>query len=774
MMKFSDAAYGISPEQFLNPHFIDTPEAYKRMMKDLWTHKMLIVDSETVGDEAYPLFLQQVELETQMYNLYVSDPDQIKVGAGVLSEAKRLLKEYEAFIKETYQVKSVTLGILDPAHRTIITDRRKAVKTAEKEYPNLLAYNKMQDQWEKLQKKIDADESGLMFHRNRLGLVQVGTFDACQYLIDPEVLQDDFKELLRSRVAVIGMNLKFDMIQFAHHLGIFFDDVPVICYDIMLGAKMVKSGLIRRFNLKELSLEFLGYEQSKEEQLSFWLRRPLLPEQVKYSALDVITPGLIFNILKKEIREKGLTEVTELQMSFLKVLTETELTGLYVDLNKTELLKQEIEEKVNDRRAALAEALGDEVWYNPEKEKMEMKANCDFNSPKQTLAQLKLYGRKHGIPELTTLESTSVDAFEEIETHIQILEDISEFRSLLHTRANYCEAITNFHVDSRIHSNFTQLQKEGTRMGSSKPNVQNITQPGEWDKSKYPTFQEAIDAEWTPGQKLRTLFVAAPGTKLYDADYGAIELCMIAYYSQDPMMLASLYDGVDLHALTANRIFSLGYTYDDLKDKAKIKEFKIKYKRERQIAKTFNFAVVYGAGPGKLLHQLRTEANIYDLTEEEIRTMKNEWYALYAGVQTWQNNTLHVAKHYGYCTTRLGREIFFEDPAKVYSKAFNTPIQASCYEGLQQAGVIFKRKVKALEDQGIIRKGAIKIVNFVHDEKMVQADENIAEASVKKLIVDSMIEGMAPLMAAYDDGERRYEAVPVSVDCERILMWAEK
>jgi DNA polymerase I-like protein with 3'-5' exonuclease and polymerase domains len=767
-------AFLVNPEDFLNFEFVDTPQAYEAMLAYLDVFKILQLDSETVGKEALPFFLEQLELEKQMGELYTQYGHLIDEGQAVLEDAKQRLKDIETHLKETLNQKSFRLDEIGPEYRALITERRKAVREAEKRYTGTLAYNKLLKKYESLQRKIEDDESGLLFHRNILALVQLGTLSGRQFLIEPSILDDRFKALLRSRTAIVGMNLKFDLIQLAHHLSLYFDDVPVICYDVMLGAKVLKSGRVRSFSLKELSLEFLNYEQSKEERLSYWLRRPLAPEQAKYAALDVITPGLIFKQLRQLLRDEELVECANLQMDFLKVVTKMELAGLYVDLEGALKLQAEIDELADQKRAGLASELGDEVWFNPEKGINEIKSNKDFGSPKVTLAQLQEYGRKHDIIPLQYLAGTGKDSFEQIEEQIDILDEITEFRSLLHTKENYCQAILNYHVDSRIHSNFIQLQKEGTRMSSNSPNVQNISRPGEWDPSKE-TFDEALK-RWKPRQKLRTLFIAPPGRVLYDADYGAIELCMIAYYSQDPTLLRAIRDGVDLHALTANNIFNLGYTYEQLKDKAVIKEFKRKYSRERYIAKTFNFAVVYGAGLETLQKQLMVDANIYDMSLEEIWSLRESWYATYPGVKTWQENTLSVAKHSGYCTTRLGRRIYFEEPSKVYSKAFNTPIQASCYEGLQQAAIIFNRKVRELELAGIIRPGAITLVNLVHDEFMVEANANINEQSVIRLITESMIEGMQPLMEAILDekGDILYERVPVSVDCARIERWSDK
>ena len=775
-----------NPEELLDYKFISNDSEFDEMMHTLEGYKSVVIDCETVGNTAISMFLEQLEIEKKIDAMYSENPDFFEEGVFKMEETKRLCKEYETFIKDYYDIKAVRLLGLKPEHREMLKARRKEVKDCEEKYKEVKEYKRLKKLHDAIQSKIDKDESGLFFQQNRLGLVQIGTVGKLndktgwkQFLIDPNVLVnknlEGFKEFLMTRSLVIGHNLKFDMIQLYRHLNIDFNKSENVCYDTMLAAKVVKSGILRRFGMKDLALEYLHYEQSKEERVTYWLRRPLKDDQQKYAALDVIIPGILFHILREEIRENKLEEAAKLQMDFLKVLTKMELTGIYVDLAKAEALSKEVDEKVEEKRYSLASQLGDTVWFNPEKGHNEIKINKDFNSPKETLNQLQKYGYKHNLVDLQYLGGTSKNAFEEIEADIPLLDEIKEFRSLLHTKETYCNAILTRHVDSRIHSSFVQLQAEGTRMSSTKPNVQNISRPGVWDKSKHATFEEAY-VTWTPKKKLRTLFIPAPGRKLFDADYGAIELCMIAYYSQDVMMIKALNEGVDLHALTANRIFNLGYTYEELADKNILKDFKMKFGKERQIAKTFNFAVVYGAGPRKLLKQLMIDANIYDMSEEELRTLRNEWYALYPGVKTWQDNTLSVANNHGYGTTRLGRNIYFEDPARVYSKAFNTPIQASCYEGLQLSAIEFNDKVTKLEKEGVIRPNSIQLVNLVHDEFVVETDADVEDSFVVKLIEDAMKAGMQPLMDdAFDaKGEQTHERVPVAVDCSRINTWADK
>ncbi len=784
----------LNPEDLLDYEFIDTKTAYEAALADMAKHLILQLDCETCGRDQIPLFLDQMEYQAQLDNIIMTagGAEAILLDIDQVDATKKRLKDLEEYTKERLapEVKFV-LENLTPDVRFEISQRRKAVRIVEDIHAYLKDYKKLVRKISALQTKIDADKSGLIFHRCILALVQVGIIEGKQYLFDPAVLDERFNEVLRTRRAIVGMNLKFDMSVLAFHLKLSFDDVETVMYDVMLADKGLNSGKVRSFKLKDIVLRWLNYEQSKEEQLSYWLARPLAPEQLKYAAMDVITPGLVFRQLKKEIQITGdhLVEWTKLQMDFLKVLTKMELTGLNVNIENTEKLVQELNPVIEQLRNDIAngfwetdedpfsepvwiDGLGDEIVFDKEKQGMVMKETKDLASHKETLIKIKAYGAKHDIPALTYTTSTGKDAFEEIEERIPLVNKITEFRSLVKTQKDFCGAILDFHVDGRIHSNFTQIGMEGTRMSSKQPNVQNISKAGSVEENE--TYEEAY-MRWKPSERLRTLFDAPEGYYMYDCDYSQIELYMIAYYSQDKNMLQAILDGVDLHIQAANTLFDVGWSYEDLKDKLKIKTFKKLFKRDREIAKTFNFAVVYGAGAKKLIKQLY-KAGIYDMFEDMVNDIRKLWYRMYAGVKNWQDRTLSVANHQGVCTTRMGRNIYFEDRSSVYSKAFNAPIQASCYEGLQRAAVIFDRKVRDLEVRGIIKPKDIQLANLVHDEFIVYAKKNINQSSVNKLIQDSMIEGMQPLMEdEYNDtGELVFARVPVRADSSVITRWSDK
>jgi DNA polymerase I-like protein with 3'-5' exonuclease and polymerase domains len=102
------------------------------------------------------------------------------------------------------------------------------------------------------------------------------------------------------------------------------------------------------------------------------------------------------------------------------------------------------------------------------------------------------------------------------------------------------------------------------------PNLQNVPRPGT-----------------ELGSKIRGLFVAPPGHKLIVADYGQIELVVLAHFAGPGKLYQGFLEGVDPHTMTAAGV--LGKKPEDV------------LPQERQdYGKSLNFAVVFGAGNDKV------------------------------------------------------------------------------------------------------------------------------------------------------------------------------
>jgi ribonuclease D len=145
----------------------------------------------------------------------------------------------------------------------------------------------------------------LEFDRDRhtygfdLCLLQIGFNNKC-LIIDPSAIEDmqpvfDFFEnpSIKKLVHCPGEDLRL-----LHSLG---------CYPANLADTEVMAKLL---NYEQTSLAKLldtkcGVQLNKKQQQSNWHRRPLLPEQLAYAADDVLYLFQLFDILQKEIGERG-------------------------------------------------------------------------------------------------------------------------------------------------------------------------------------------------------------------------------------------------------------------------------------------------------------------------------------------------------------------------------------------------------------------------------------------------------------------------------------
>lgn len=96
-------------------------------------------------------------------------------------------------------------------------------------------------------------------------------------------------------------------------------------------------------------------------------------------------------------------------------------------------------------------------------------------------------------------------------------------------------------------------------------------------------------------------------------DYSQIELRIIAALSEDPNMIQSFRDGLDIHAATAAKVYGVS--------------IEAVTREQRSAAKAVNFGIIYGQSAFGLAQNLkisRTEAKeIIDSYFEQYGTIKN-------------------------------------------------------------------------------------------------------------------------------------------------------
>jgi DNA polymerase-1 len=238
---------------------------------------------------------------------------------------------------------------------------------------------------------------------------------------------------------------------------------------------------------------------------------------------------------------------------------------------------------------------------------------------------------------------------------ISIAGEILEYRKLVKLIRTYFDGI-EAQIDKstgRIHADFIPWGTGPGRLSCREPNLQNL-----------PVRRGPI---------VKRMFVAPPRYKILAGDYSQMELRLIAWYSQDPVLLKAFLSGVDVHSLTASIVF--GIPIEKIGKKS----------RERQIGKTCNFAWCYGGKPGTLLsgksgvgneilgvnyakrmgisyEKMLTSKIPHEILIDKARELHGRYFAPKTGyreILTWGRSVISQARKDGYVTSSYGRRSYF-------------------------------------------------------------------------------------------------------------------
>jgi DNA polymerase-1 len=327
------------------------------------------------------------------------------------------------------------------------------------------------------------------------------------------------------------------------------------------------------------------------------------------------------------------------------------------------------------------------------------------------------------VKRLKTGPSTDQDVLEKLAEDHPLPRLVLEHRSLSKLKGTYVDALPALvdPADGRIHTTYNQAGAATGRLSSQDPNLQNI--PVRTDLSR----------------RIRAAFVAPPGRVLVSADYSQIELRILAHYAEDASLLDSFQRREDVHTRTAAETFGVapGEVTPD----------------QRRVAKVLNFGIAYGLSAFGLSQRL-------DMPPSEAQAIIDRYFARYAGVKRWLDETVAQARETGLVRTLWGRrrelpEIRARNPAlrqAAERMAVNTPIQGTAADIIKLAML---RVDRALARQPLDARMLLQ----VHDELVLEVAEG--EAAAAEALVRRAMEGAAELR------------VPLDVEVGTGRSWAE-
>ena len=563
---------------------------------------------------------------------------------------------------------------------------------------------------------FDTETTALDPYEGTIRLVQLSTGKETQVIdLKPFAERGDLKTspelaplreiLAASRPVKIAHNAKFDAKWVKHHLGVELGGV----FDTLLASQIIAAGdQDRRHSLAEVTSHFLGTELDKTEQRSDWSAPELSHEQIEYAARDAATMVPLREKIIEKLKADELVKVAKLEFDCVMPIAEMELNGFYLD----EARWREVLEKVKISQVKVADELQNLLSAGVAQASLFGRSEINLDSQTQVTDALK----NLGVP---VPESTRGWQLQPLANDYPVVAKLLEYRGVAKSLSSFGENILEFiePKTGRIHSDFRQIGAPTGRFSCSKPNIQQI--PHE--------------------ENYRRCFRAASGKKLIIADYSQVELRILAEFSKDQNFIDAFVSGADFHTMTAAQIF--GAKPEDITSE------------QRSFAKRLNFGVVYGIGSQRF-------AMMTGLTQTEAEDIMRRYFATYRGLDAWLRDAARRVITDRTARTASGRMMRFrydEGDRKAVSMAQrngkNMPIQGTSAD-------ILKRALRLLHDE--IRGTSARLVNIVHDEIIVEANEAEAESTALKL--------EKAMCAA---GEEYITRVPVKVDVSIADEWTK-
>ena len=499
----------------------------------------------------------------------------------------------------------------------------------------------------------------------------------------------------------------------------------------MIASRLLTNGIPQtKHGLDALAKRQLNLDISKEQQKSNWGADDLSKEQLEYAAKDIEILLELDGILERKLRLAQLDKAFQLECRALPAMAQMWRVGLPWNREELEQCRTDYEDDIKELGNEFIRELDNDL---PPGKKLPRNDDGSFNlrakdegsirqgtkkyagfnikSSKQLLEKLELLlgytpVNNDGKP------SVAKDALKKCAADSPTIQTLMTWKRR-EKRRQMVESIQDkMSDDGFVRASYMQLGADTGRMSSIKPNNQQIPRDSE--------FRQCVQAP--------------KGWKIVDADFSQMELRLAAALAKDKNMTAAFQRGEDLHDYTAEQMGC-----------------------DRQIAKSANFGLLYGAGAEGLRNYAGSSGVIMS-TEEAIKVRDN-WLTTYSGVRSWQQEMNYLARDTEgdeWAETRVpvsNMRRFLKGDLNRTTVRCNTPIQGAGAAILKCALGNLWAQVK---DAG---ENKVRIAAAVHDELILLVKEDIAEewAEILKTIMEKAEAkwlGDVPALAEVSIGDR--------------------
>ncbi len=569
---------------------------------------------------------------------------------------------------------------------------------------------------------FDTETTGLDPHIAELVCISFSIKPHQAYCV---LLPDDYSEAKKivqefahvfsdKNIEKIGQNIKYDILM----LNRYNINVQGKLFDTMIAHYLLQPEL--RHNLDYLCELYLDYKkvptsdligQKGKKQLSM---RDVEPDKlVEYACEDADLTLQLKNVLESKLDEYEQTKLfDEIEMPLVQVLVHMENAGVKIDTKALSSSADELREQLVTLETEIHQLAGEEFLVSSPKQLGEIlfdKLKIDAKAKKTKTKQY----------------STNEETLAKLADRHPIINKVLEYRGLRKLLSTYIDALPKL-INKRtgkIHTSFNQTVTATGRLSSVNPNLQNI-----------PIRDQN-------GREIRKAFVPSADDMIYlSADYSQIELRIMAALSKDESMIEAFRKNIDVHSLTASKIF-------------KVDTDKVTSDMRRK-AKTANFGIIYGISAFGLSQRL-------NISRTEAKEIIDGYFEAFPDVQKYMEKSIEIARNNGYVKTLFGRKRYLNEINSANAvvrgmaerNAINAPIQGSAADIIKIAMInIYNRFL----DQNI----QSKMILQVHDELNFEVFNTEIE-TVKEIVkyeMENAIQLDIPLTVEMDTGKNWFEA----------------
>lgn len=552
----------------------------------------------------------------------------------------------------------------------------------------------------------------------------------------PQLTPGKVAEILRPLffkpgVIKIGHDIVYDLVSIGCYL--FGGEIPPPPYgDTKIGGWLLDENR-KKYGLKDDIEKVYGFRYDYEN-IGACVESHSFSTVAFYNYCDSVYAWIRWKSIVDQIIRQNLTEVYNLEMDVLHSVIRMRISGARIDKEAVVNLKKVLSQRLTEAEASIYQAAGQKFNINSNPQKQQVLYGS-VESGGQGLVPWRLtkggqVKERAGI--VPTIKDYSTDA-----VTLQSYSDNPVAVNLM--KYSTVETLLTSFVDpwlgtpekkSLIHNDhiYAGFQQYGTvtgRFSCKKPNMQNIPRP----------HSEL-------GRLVRGVFIAEPGGKLIVADYSQIELVVLAHYLGEGKLYEGFMAGIDPHTMTAAMVLE------------KRPEDVTKVERQ-DLGKTLGFAVVYGAGIGKI-------ASMAKVTVPRAREILKKHAQMFPEIHGFKKDVIDLcrSREGHYITTLSGRkrrvpEIVSRNEGirkGAERQVFNSLIQGGAADLIKFAMV---RVDKTLPPE-------IQCVLTVHDEIVLSSPDSLT-SQAEGLLLDAMIG---------EDIQKRVK-VPLKAEVHVVPRWSE-